>query len=293
MTVRKIGFIDYFLDEWHANNYPAWIRESAAATGLEWEVAYAWAEIDKPEGLTTDQWCAQHGVERVGTIEELVAKSDAIIVLSPDHPEHHERLAQLALQSGKPVYMDKTFAPDLLAAKRLFQQAAAGGTPLFSSSALRFAEELQAQVASGDSGSVSGPIAYLAVSGPGKYTNYAVHQFEMIVTLMGTGARRVKSLSNAHGRQLAIEFDAGSQASFLQLDHAPFQAIIQREGGEGAFIGQCSNMFARLMDAILAFFETRVVPVSPEQTLAVIALIDAGRTALEQRDEWVDVASLV
>lgn len=290
MTVRKIGFIDYFLDEWHANNYPAWIRESAAATGLEWEVAYAWAEIDKPEGLTTDQWCAQYGVERVGTIEELVAKSDAIIVLSPDHPEHHERLAQLALQSGKPVYMDKTFAPDLPAAKRLFQQAATGDTPLFSSSALRFAEELQAQVAAHDSGS----IAYLAVSGPGKYTNYAVHQFEMIVTLMGTGARRVKSLSTAHGRQLVIEFSEG-QASFLQLDHAPFQAIIQREGGEGgegAFIGQCSNMFARLMDAILAFFETRVVPVSPEQTLAVIALIDAGRTALEQRDEWVEVASL-
>ena len=23
----KIGFIDYYLDEWHANNYPDWFRE--------------------------------------------------------------------------------------------------------------------------------------------------------------------------------------------------------------------------------------------------------------------------
>ena len=25
----KIGFIDYYLDEWHANKYPAWIKEAS------------------------------------------------------------------------------------------------------------------------------------------------------------------------------------------------------------------------------------------------------------------------
>ncbi len=23
----KIGFVDYYIDEWHANNYPAWFAE--------------------------------------------------------------------------------------------------------------------------------------------------------------------------------------------------------------------------------------------------------------------------
>ena len=27
--MRKIGFVDHYIDEWHANNYPAWIRESS------------------------------------------------------------------------------------------------------------------------------------------------------------------------------------------------------------------------------------------------------------------------
>ncbi|MCF6175148.1 MAG: hypothetical protein L3J71_05240 [Victivallaceae bacterium] len=27
--MKKIGFIDYHIDEWHANNYPKWIRESS------------------------------------------------------------------------------------------------------------------------------------------------------------------------------------------------------------------------------------------------------------------------
>jgi len=284
--MRKIGFIDYYLDEWHANNYPAWIAERAQQLGLDWKVAYAWAEIDKPDGITTDQWCEEQDVQRVATIEQLIELSDAIIVLSPDHPEHHERLAQLALQSGKPVYMDKTFAPDLATAERIFKHAEAGNTPLFSTSALRFALEIQEHAAKLEADSIE----YLAVTGPGRYSNYAVHQFEMIVTLMGTRAKRIKSLSTDNGRHFVVEFDNGRQASYLQMKSAPFQAIVQLKDGEGSFIAQCSNMFEELIDAILRFFEDGKPPVQPEETLAVIALIEAGQAALAQRDEWIEVA---
>ena len=43
----KIGFIDYYLDEWHANKYPAWIKE---ASNGEMEVTLAYALIDGPDG---------------------------------------------------------------------------------------------------------------------------------------------------------------------------------------------------------------------------------------------------
>lgn len=284
--MKKIGFIDYYLDEWHANNYPAWIRERVKLHRLDWEVAYAWAELDKPDGMTTDEWCAAHHVQRAETIEQLIELSDAIIILSPDHPEHHERLAHLALQAGKPIYMDKTFAPDPAAARRIFARAQAGNTPLFSTSALRYALEIQEHA----SRIAADSIEFLAVSGPGKYANYAVHQFEMIVTLMGTELKRLKSLSTEHGRQLIIELDGGRQASYLQMKSAPFQAIIQLKDGEGSYIAQCSDMFLQLMDHILRFFEDGKPPVQPEETLAVIALIEAGRAALEQCDEWIDVA---
>ena len=39
----KIGFIDYYLDEWHANNYPAWIKK---ATNGEMQVTHAWGMTD-------------------------------------------------------------------------------------------------------------------------------------------------------------------------------------------------------------------------------------------------------
>ena len=43
--MKKIGFIDYYLDEWHANNYPRMIAEasngSMAVTGAFGLIAFA------------------------------------------------------------------------------------------------------------------------------------------------------------------------------------------------------------------------------------------------------------
>ena len=60
--MKKVGFIDYYLDEWHANNYPAWFKQYSDG---EMEVAYAYGKIDSPKGgLTTDAWCEKFGVQR-------------------------------------------------------------------------------------------------------------------------------------------------------------------------------------------------------------------------------------
>ena len=40
--MKKIGFVDYYLSEWHANNDPAWFAEVAP----DYQIAYAWAEKD-------------------------------------------------------------------------------------------------------------------------------------------------------------------------------------------------------------------------------------------------------
>ena len=77
----KIGFIDYYLDEWHANSYPKMIQNAA---GDQLVVAYAYGQIPSPiTGMTAAQWCEKYGVALCETIEELVEKSDVLLVLSP------------------------------------------------------------------------------------------------------------------------------------------------------------------------------------------------------------------
>ena len=132
--MKKIGFIDYFLDEWQANNYPKFIKD---AVGDEFVVAYAYGEIDSPNGKTNREWADSFGVELLGTIDEVIEKSDVLIVLSPDHPERHWDLCQKPFRSGKRVYVDKTFAPSKKIAEDLVKLADENNTPFFSSSALR------------------------------------------------------------------------------------------------------------------------------------------------------------
>lgn len=286
--MKKIGFIDFFLDEWHSNNFPTWIRDNVRAKNRAMEVAYAWAETTAPTGVDTAAWCAKNDVQELPSLEDVVAQSDYLIVFSPDHPEHHERLSRLPLMSGKPVYIDKTFSPDLASGQRMFDLAAEHGTPMFSASSLRDALELEEYLPASDR---THKIEFVATSGPGVYANYAVHQFEMIVALHGLGAKRVKSLSSAHGNLLAVDYGDGRKASFLQIPSLPFQVSLQFANGEGKHIPQVTDIFPRQIDSLLDFFESGIPPVPRAETLEIMALIEAGKKALSAYDTWVDVPS--
>lgn len=282
--MKKIGFIDYFLDEWHANNFPKWIRESSYAGKID--LTYAWGEIDKEGGLTSQQWCEKYGAELSGSLEEIVEKSDYLMVLSPDHPERHEDLAALALTAGKPLYIDKTFAPDLAAAKRLFARAKDHGTPLCSSSALRFAEELdKLQEQAGDA-----KIHYAATGGPGKFGTYAVHQVEMIVATLGTGAQRVMQVGNSEVPLMVIDYPDGRRARLEQLPSVPFNLAAEYGDGKAYFAPSIGGaFFPRFIEEVLKFFDTGEVAIPEAQTLEVMAILEAGRKGLEKPDQWVDV----
>jgi hypothetical protein len=276
----RLGFIDYFLDEWHANNYPDWLRRQAEARGIKLDLGYAWADCER--GLTTDAWCRKYRMRRMQSQEALIEACDAIIVLSPDHPEQHERLGRLALESGKRVYMDKTFAPDLACGVRLFDRAQAHGTPLFSSSALRFSRELE----DFRLGRAARPL-FCATTGPGVYENYSVHQLEMINTVMGGGAKRVKALESGAGRSLWIDFD-GRIATMTQTMAGDF-AVDAAYGDSSIHIPACTDPFVGLIDAMLSFFAEGTIPVAREQTLEVIAMRDAGFKALAMPDTWIEI----
>ena len=62
--MKTIGFIDYYIDEWHANEYPGFIKAYNEKNGTDYQVKYVWAEIDKEGGVSTDDWCKKYGAEK-------------------------------------------------------------------------------------------------------------------------------------------------------------------------------------------------------------------------------------
>jgi sugar phosphate isomerase/epimerase len=281
ITIKKIGFIDYYLDEWHANNYPQFIKQ---AVGREFEVAYAYAEIDSPKGgLTTDEWCAKFGVQRCATIDEVVEKSDVIIVLSPDNPERHWDLCQKPLASGKRVYVDKTFALSKEIAQNLVNLAKANNTPFFSSSALRFSDELK--------GFNKEDICFISSRGPGNFDTYAIHQIEPIVILMGSKVTRVMAVGAGKYESLVIEFEGGRRAvmSHYGWTGIDFSMTVNYNDGKTAVIPAMSNYFPNFIAAMCDFFKTGDVKANPDETVAIMGIIEAGNKAVKTPGVWVEV----
>lgn len=279
--MKKIGFVDYYLNEWHADNYPAWIAANVREKGGDFVLSYAWAERDEPPcgGDSTDVWCKRNGAERCASIEELCEKSDCIFILSPDNPEKHLEYAKRVFPFGKPVYVDKTFAPDLAAAVKIYELSEKYGTPFFSSSALGFADELA------DAGKARN---FMTTGGGRNFEIYSVHQLEMVVKAMGTGAKRVIAAAGDSNVCVFVDYGDGRSAEVSYSDGYPFSVAFEREGA-GEYRPVVSAYFENMINAILRFFESGVPAVEKARTLEVIALRDACISALKNPFSFVNV----
>ncbi|MDD5598322.1 MAG: Gfo/Idh/MocA family oxidoreductase [Victivallaceae bacterium] len=282
--MKKIGFIDYFIDEFHANNYPRLIRESRFKD--KFDVTLAWEMIKKEGKKPLSQWCRDNGVREAASIEQVVDESDCIVVLSPDNSEMHEELADLALRSGKAVYVDKPIAPSLAVARKLFEKAGKYNTPMMSCSALRFTPELENALRNDIGGS---PIHFTSIKGGGDFATYAIHQLEMLVMLMGPGVKRVLQCGTEKTILMIMEYHDKRRASINIIPNHPFNLSIQFGDNKSIVLNKLEGYFPKFVDAMLTFFENSASLVPQEETLEIAALIEAGTMALQRPDEWVEI----
>lgn len=261
--MKKIGFIDYYLSEWHANNYPVWMKEVCEKTGDEFSVAYAWAELDisPVDGRSTDQWCKDFGAEKCGTIEELCKKSDFIVILAPSNPEKHLEYVKEAFKCGKPTYVDKTFSPNYSEAAEMFKIAEKYGTPFFSTSALRYATELD---------TVGSPDKLETWGGGLTFNEYSVHQIEMVVKVIGSKLVSAKAETVDDGFKFYLEFENGKKAEMNYNRKNTFR--ISADGKEQPI---SSPFFDNLVDDILRFFNTKETSFDTAETLEVMRIREA------------------
>lgn len=277
--MKKIGFIDYYISEWHANNYPAWISAANKALGTDYKVTYVWAESDisPVDGVNTDAWCERFGAEKCASIDELCEKSDVVMILSPSNPEKHLAYAAKALPFGKPTYIDKTFAPDLDTAKKIFAIAERYGTPFFSTSALRYADELK---------DFSGSENITVIGGGSNLSEYIVHTAEMAVVLLGDPIKSAQlTRSESALREFSVITEGGKRASIVFSPSSGFSVLADKPSGDTASANICSDFFANLLRTVIEFYETSVLPFDSKETLEVMRMRDLLIAASEHSDK--------
>lgn len=290
MKKLKIGFADDYLDNWHCNYYPGFLRGAIRDLGLDMEVTHAYGMRTAPSGVTTGDWCRERDMIACRSMEELVESVDAVMVIAADDSRTHEEVSWIPLASGKPCFVDKTFAYDLAAAKRMYALADEHKTPVFSSSAQRYCQDvIDYKAAHPDK-----PL-FVSTVGPHSLDNYAVHQLEVIEALMGAGIRRLKAFAAGEGvTQLILDYGDGRFASFMQTPQpwAEFNFMVTEDGcgtNGRRLVSDDRNFYRNLMEAILGFFASGITPVPREETLEIVSVIETAREARRHPDEWFDL----
>ena len=260
--MKRIGFIDHYVSEWHANKYPAWLKEAGEAIGEELVVTGVYAEeaVSPVDGRTTAEWCEAYGAKEYDSIEALCQDVDFIFILAPDSTEKHLSYAKAALPFGKPTYIDKTFAPSLTVAEEIIALAERYGAPMYSTSPLRYATELDAIA----------PRCFETFGGGPELSGYIVHQLEMIVKVMGCDATLREVTKTESGCDATVTYPDGRTAT-MHYDPATSGFAI---GIDGERVPIASKFFPRLITDVVRFFFDHTPPFDRAETRAVMRLRD-------------------
>jgi hypothetical protein len=275
-TSHVIGFATAFNDPSSPNHVPG-ARIVAAFKGGSPDLP---SSRDRIEGFTR-QLQEKYGVEIVGSIAELCARVDGVLLTSVDGRVHLAQAREI-VKGGKPMFIDKPLASTLEDAREIARLAKAAGVPWFSTSTLRYA------VAKMKTADLSG----VEVWGPGPLEEhhqldlswYAIHEAEMLFALLGPGCEEVTRVESADASVVTCRWKDGRIGSMRALrPYSDYGVVLFQKTAKG-HASQASPVHAttdELDRELVAFFTSKVPPVSNEETLELIAFLDAAQRSKE------------
>ena len=214
------------------------------------------------------------GVEVVSSIEKLLKKVDFVLLETNDGNKHLEQ-AEIILKAKKPLFIDKPIANGYEDALKIFELSDKYKTPVFSTSSLRYISgigEIDKKMVLG--ADVYSP-AYTEPSHKDLYW-YGIHGVEMLFTLLGANCKSVITQHTADVDIYTGEWEDGRIGTLRGIrkgaDGFGGTVFTQDKVVQlGSFLG-----YNPLLKQIISFFETGVIPVKREETLAICKFIDAA-----------------
>jgi len=218
------------------------------------------------------------GVEIVDSIPALLQKVDVILLESNDGRVHLEQAIPV-FKSGKTMFIDKPIAGTLTDAFAIFQAAKDFNQPVFSSSSNRYITNIDDILNNQTVGRILGAEVYgtctLEPTHPDFFW-YGIHGVEALYTVMGTGCQTVTRV-HTPDTDVAVGIWEGNRVGTFRGLRAG------RTGNGGTVFGQRniislgrSGGYNALLKEVVKYFQTRVSPVSPEETLEIFTFMEAA-----------------
>lgn len=234
------------------------------------------------------------GVTMCGSIAEVAGQVDAFLLESVDGRQHLEQFRQLAL--GKPVFIDKPFATATADAREIIALARATGTPIMSSSSLRYAAgiaDLKTPAETVVSCEAFGPAA-IREDYPGLFW-YGIHSAEVLFSFLGHDCRTVRCISYPGTDAVLAEWADGRLGVMrgTRFEKNDFGCVLHTSAGTRLGLSASKPpSYYLLMQQVIRFFATGVSPVPIEETFAIVSFLEAADRSKVQGGAVVDVAAL-
>jgi predicted dehydrogenase len=224
------------------------------------------------------------GVEIVDSIPKLLEKVDVVLLESVDGRPHLEQ-ARPVIAARKPLFIDKPLAGSLADAVAIAELAKKNDVPWFSSSSLRFGPKLVALKTDPKVGEIVGATAFSPCKTEPHHPDlywYGIHGVEALYTLMGPGCESVTRVQTDGAELVVGTWKGGRIGTFrgMREGKADYGAIAFGTKGIATQIG--FEGYKPLAEQIGRFFKTRKPPVAAEETIELMAFMEAADESKRQ-----------
>jgi len=279
---RRVGIIG--LDTSHATAFTQALNDPSAGPefgGYKVTAAYPRgsndikSSADRIPGYTED--VKKLGVEIVGSIQDLLKKTDVILLETNDGRLHFEQALEV-MKAGKRMFIDKPIAASLSDAISIFNAAVYYKVPVFSSSSLRYSQGAD-EIAKGTIGKVLGADTFspatLEKTHPDLFW-YGIHGVETLFTVMGTGCKKVTGIFTEETDLVTGLWTDNRIGTFRGIRKGKSEYGGTAFGEKGIITIGRYNGYNPLLVEIIKFFQTGVPPVTSEETIEIFAFMTAA-----------------
>lgn len=250
------------------------------------------SSANRVEGYTAEL-LKYPGMKLYETVAELVKNVDAVMIEAVDGRPHLQ-YAREVLASGKPTFIDKPVGGTLRDSIEIYRLAKQHNTPMFSSSSLRF--NALAALQGTKYGELRGAITYgpceLEPHHPDLYW-YGIHATEMLYTVMGRGCQTVVRTHTPNADVVTGVWSDGRVGTVRGNRATKSSYGVTVFGSGGVISPEVKAGYGGLLKEVVKFFQTRVAPVAAEDTLELMAFMEAADESKRRGGAPVSLAEVI
>jgi predicted dehydrogenase len=208
--------------------------------------------------------------------EDVIGKVDAVMI-PDDCSMAHQKRAAVFLKEKIPTFVDKPLSPDPREAEAIIGLARKHKALFMSSSALRFAREIE-DFNRKDRAAIGDIITGNAL-GPNELVFYGIHALEALITLAGPGVRSVRNAGGIYRDVLSLEYKNGRLFTLTVNKEMNYIFQVNLYGTKGwrqVTISDSAYFYSNMLKHFVRMVRTGREPFSPDETLEIIRILAAG-----------------